>query len=39
MNKISTKADLLAAYEVAKGNITKRLVAGKIDSVKKDILC
>ena len=39
MNKISTKADLLAAYEVAKGNLTKRLVAGKIDSVKKDILC
>ena len=39
MNKISTKADLLAVYEVAKGNLTKRLVAGKIDSVKKDILC
>ena len=39
MNKISNKADLLAAYEAAKGNLTKRLVAGKIDSVKKDILC
>ena len=39
MNKISTKADLLAVYEAAKGNLTKRLVAGKIDSVKKDILC
>ncbi len=39
MNKISTKQDLLAVYETAKGVLTKRLVADKIDSIKKDILC
>ncbi len=39
MNKISTKADLLAVYEAAKGRLAKRLVADRIDSVKKDILC
>ncbi|MGN0854676.1 MAG: NADH-ubiquinone oxidoreductase-F iron-sulfur binding region domain-containing protein [Kiritimatiellia bacterium] len=39
MNKITSKADLDAAFEAAKGNLALRLVAGKIDSRKKDILC
>ena len=39
MNTIKTKADLLTVYESAKSNLVKRLVAGKIDAEKKDILC
>ena len=39
MNKINTKADLMAAYEAAKGKLALRLAAGSIDSKKKDIVC
>ena len=40
MDKITSKADLDAAYEAAKGKLALRLVAhGEIDSKKKDILC
>ena len=40
MNKITSKADLDAAFEAAKGKLALRLVAhGEIDSKKKDILC
>ena len=39
MRNITSKADLLSVYESAKGHLTKRLVADKIDAVKKDILC
>ena len=39
MNKITSKADLDAAYEAAKGKLALRLVAGSIASKKKDILC
>ncbi|MCQ2394366.1 MAG: NADH-quinone oxidoreductase subunit NuoF [Kiritimatiellae bacterium] len=39
MNKITSKADLDAAFEAAKGKLALRLVAGSIDSEKKDILC
>ena len=39
MKKISTKADLMAAYEAAKGKLALRLAAGSIDSKKKDIVC
>ena len=37
--KITSKADLMAAYESAKGKLALRLAAGSIDSKKKDILC
>ena len=39
MNPIKTKADLLAAYEAAKGKLALRLAAGSVDSKKKDIIC
>ena len=39
MNQIKTKADLMAAYEAAKGKLALRLAAGSIDSKKKDIIC
>ncbi len=39
MNPIKTKADLMAAYEAAKGKLALRLAAGSIDSKKKDIVC
>ena len=39
MNKITSKADLDAAFEAAKGKLALRLAAGSIDSKKKDILC
>ena len=39
MNKICTKADLMAAYEAAKGKLALRLAAGSIDSKQKDIVC
>ena len=39
MNKISTKQDMLAAYEAAKGRLALRIAAGNLDSKKKDILC
>ena len=39
MNPIKTKADLMAAYEAAKGRLALRLAAGSIDSKKKDIVC
>ena len=40
MNKITSKADLDAAFEAAKGKLALRLVSqGAIDSRKKDILC
>ena len=39
MNPIKTKADLMAAYEAAKGKLALRLAAGSIDSKKKDIIC
>ncbi|MBR3087030.1 MAG: NADH-quinone oxidoreductase subunit NuoF [Kiritimatiellae bacterium] len=39
MKKISSKADLMAAFEAAKGKLALRLAAGSIDSVKKDIVC
>ena len=38
MNKIANKADLMAAYEVAKGKLALRLAGAKTDSKKKDIL-
>ena len=38
MNKITNKADLMAAYEVAKGKLALRLAGAKTDSKKKDIL-
>ncbi len=38
MNKITNKADLMAAYEAAKGKLALRLAAAKTDSKKKDIL-
>ena len=37
--KITSKADLMAVYESAKGKLALRLAAGSIDSKKKDILC
>ena len=39
MQKITNKADLMAAYEAAKGRLALRLAAGDIGSKKKDILC
>ena len=39
MNPIKNKADLMAAYEAAKGKLALRLAAGSIDSKKKDIVC
>jgi hypothetical protein len=39
MKKITSKADLMAVYEAAKGKLALRLAAGSIDSKKKDILC
>ena len=39
MNKITSKAELMAAYESAKGRLALRLAAGSLDSKKKDILC
>ena len=39
MKKICTKADLMAAYEAAKGKLALRLAAGSIDSKQKDIVC
>ena len=39
MNKICNKADLMAAYEAAKGKLALRLAAGSIDSKQKDIVC
>ena len=39
MKKITSKADLMAAFEAAKGKLALRLAAGSIDSKKKDILC
>ena len=38
MNKITSKADLMAAYEVAKGKLALRLAGAKTDTKKKDIL-
>ena len=38
MNKIASKADLMAAYEVAKGKLALRLAGAKTDTKKKDIL-
>ena len=38
MNKITSKADLMAAYEVAKGKLALRLAGAKTDTPKKDIL-
>ena len=35
MNKITNKADLMAAYEVAKGKLALRLAGAKTDSKKK----
>ena len=39
MNPIKTKADLMAAYEAAKGKLALRLAAGSVDSKKKDVIC
>ena len=39
MKRISNKEELKAAYEAAKGRLALRLVAGSIDSKKKDIVC
>jgi NADH:ubiquinone oxidoreductase subunit F (NADH-binding)/(2Fe-2S) ferredoxin/NAD-dependent dihydropyrimidine dehydrogenase PreA subunit len=39
MNKITSKADLMSVYESAKGKLALRLLGGKLDSAKKDILC
>ena len=39
IKKISNKADLMAAYEAAKGKLALRLAAGSVDSKKKDIVC
>ncbi len=38
MNRIQSKADLMAAYEAAKGKLALRLAAGSIESKAKDIL-
>ena len=41
MNRINSKADLMAAYEVAKGRLALRLAGDKaasLDAPKKDIL-
>ncbi|MBR0459314.1 MAG: NAD(P)H-dependent oxidoreductase subunit E, partial [Victivallales bacterium] len=38
MKKITSKADLMAAYEASKGKLALRLAGAKTDSMKKDIL-
>ncbi|MBQ9448125.1 MAG: (2Fe-2S) ferredoxin domain-containing protein, partial [Victivallales bacterium] len=38
MKKITSKADLMAMYDAAKGRLALRLAGAKTDSKKKDIL-